>query len=523
MKRAGMMFESVTTVDALIKQFTDLLSSELSTGSVQVVSATYKNLIASHSESKQPMLATIKNTSSIVQLIKSENNTVSRDTLTRARQTELIRNATKEMELLEANLAVGFSSKAEQAGIILLGARNDGRIYDKTEQDALQILCNQFAVALENAHLYTEMQDSKIRNEIMLDQLVSGVIVSNPERKITLFNHEAQRITGISETDAIGLDIESLPKAIFQALDTTLETKSGLRNIDALLYSADEAEESATIRMGSAFLHGHDEKPMGALLVFTDITELKGLEEQVRRTDQLSSVGTLAAGMAHEIKNPLVTIKTFTQLLPKRYADEEFRKEFSELVAHEVSRIDGIVNELLSFSKPAKPHLVPMHFQETIEQTLKLIHEQMTQKGITLANKCKAPTDLIFGDAKLLSQALVNLNLNAIEAIGENGTITVATTNCNYRFANGETPDRATIRQCIRLQITDTGKGIEQANLQKIFDPFFTSKSEGTGMGLSVAHGIISEHHGVIEVESEPGRGTTFFVYIPLLEEDATA
>jgi len=257
---------------------------------------------------------------------------------------------------------------------------------------------------------------------------------------------------------------------------------------------------------------------MGALLVFTDMTELKQLEEQVRRSDQLSSVGTLAAGMAHEIKNPLVTIKTFTQLLPERYGDEDFRNDFSSLVGHEVARIDGIVNQLLSFSKPSTPHLDPIKFHETIEHTLKLVQEQLSQKNIVMRNNCQAKNDAINGDAGMLTQALVNLNLNAIDAIGEDGTITVDTINCTYRFATGDDPEKATAKQCIRLQISDTGKGIERGALSKIFDPFFTSKSEGTGMGLSVAHGIVQEHNGVMEVESELGRGTTFYIYIPVIE-----
>jgi PAS domain S-box-containing protein len=411
-------------------------------------------------------------------------------------------------------------AKSELSGMVIFGQRAGGRIYDRNEQDALQILCNQFAVALENAELYTKMQDSKIQNEIMLDQMVSGIVVANPEREITLFNHEAQRITGINDHAAIGQNIAILPQEIYHALEITLENKNGMRNIDATLMPSEDSEESGkNVRLSSAYIFGHDGKPMGALLVITDITELKGLEEQVRRSDQLSSVGTLAAGMAHEIKNPLVTIKTFTQLLPKRYADEDFRSDFATLVAHEVSRIDGIVNELLSFSKPAKPHLVPMDIQETIDQALKLIHEQLVQKNITLNNNCRAASTHILGDARLLSQALVNLNLNAIEAIGDSGSITFGTLNCSHRFANGDSPDKATTRKCIRLQISDTGKGIERENLQKIFDPFYTNKSEGTGMGLSVAHGIISEHHSVIEVESEPGRGTSFYIYIPLLEE----
>jgi PAS domain S-box-containing protein len=398
----------------------------------------------------------------------------------------------------------------------------NGRIYDKNEQDALQILCNQFAVALENAQMYTEMQDSKIQNEIMLDQLVSGVIVANPERKITLINHEAERITGLTKRQTLGQGMDFLPETVTEALDATLATRDGIQNTDAILFVQEE-EKSVHVRMGSAYLMGYDDKPMGALLVFTDMTEVKSLEEQVRRADQLSSVGTLAAGMAHEIKNPLVTIKTFTQLLPERHADEDFRKDFSSLVADEVLRIDGIVNQLLSFSKPSHPHLVPMKLHQTVEQTLKLIQEQMSQKDIVLKNNLHAKQDLISGDADLLTQALVNLNLNAVDAIGSEGTITVTTSNCTYAFALGTNPENSVKKPCVRLQINDTGAGIEKSQLQKIFDPFFTSKSEGTGMGLSVAHGIIQEHHGVIDVESTPGKGTSFYVYIPILKEGTAA
>ncbi len=519
MKQAGEIFQSVYAVDTLSKHFSQLVQHALNAKSIRIISLEKNQSALNYSTESIAIDKAISTESALIQMAASSKDTICKDTLSRVRETELSIRVQKELNELGANMAVGIFSKSVLSGLLLAGPKKGGGFYDKTELDAIQILCNQFAVALENAQLYTEMQDSKIRNEIMLDQLVSGVIVASPDRTITLFNHEAQRITGIPDDAAIGKPIGILPRAIQMALETTLETKTGVRNMDATLYNPDTEEESANIRMGSAFLLGHDGKPMGALLVFTDITELKGLEEQVRRTDQLSSVGTLAAGMAHEIKNPLVTIKTFSQLLPKRYNDEDFRHDFSSLVAHEVSRIDGIVNELLSFSKPAKPHLIPMKLQDTIAQTLKLTHEQRALNHIDLTTKYNASNDEIFGDAKLLSQALINLKLNAIEAIGEGGNITIGTINCNYRFASPDSRERATTKKCIRLQITDTGKGIERDKLQKIFDPFFTSKSEGTGMGLSVAHGIISEHHGVIEVESEPGRGTTFYVYIPVLEE----
>jgi len=520
MKKAGDIFQSVTTSNALLRHFSNLLIDAVGASRVVILTLTDSGFSQAYPQKPESSTVAYAHSDHIVQMLTGTHEPVSIDSLHRRRQAPAVSGAVKNLADNKITVATGVFSKGALIGLVLLGARNGGRIYDKNEQDVLQILCNQFSVALDNAQMYTEMQDSKIRTEIMLDQLVSGVIVANPNREITLFNHEAQRITGIEEHGAIGQHIDILPKPIIRALETSLDTQSGTRNIDVTLFAADDNDKSAAIRMGTAFLFGHDDKPMGALLVFTDMTELKSLEEQVRRTDQLSSVGTLAAGMAHEIKNPLVTIKTFTQLLPQRYADEDFRNDFSSLVAHEVSRIDGIVNELLSFSKPAKPHLVPMTLHDTIEQTLKLSREQMVQKNVSLKNKCTAKIDAISGDAKLLSQAFINLYLNAIDAIGMDGTISVSTSNCKYRFASANGTDKVVTKKCIRYQISDTGKGIKSENLQKIFDPFFTSKSEGTGMGLSVAHGIISEHHGVIEVESEPERGTTFNIYIPILEED---
>jgi two-component system nitrogen regulation sensor histidine kinase GlnL len=522
-KKAGAIFQTVNTSDALKNHFTQLLNEDLGPEFVHILPINLDRFSSTRKINTTSRFDFSK-TDASMQIITQTREPICKDSLLRGRQSPLTIQAKDQLQELDIDIIVGMFAKGELSGIVIFGQRSGGRIYDKTEQDALQLLCNQFAIALENAELYTKMQNSKIQNEIMLDQMLSGVVVASPDREITLFNHEAQRITGLKDKDAIGQQVDILPREIQLALTVTLENRQGIKNIDATLFPEEDSEISPKhIRMGSAFLYGHDGKPMGALLVFTDITEFKSLEEQVRRTDQLSSVGTLAAGMAHEIKNPLVTIKTFTQLLPKRYADDDFRNDFATLVAHEVERIDGIVNELLSFSKPAQPHLVPMNIQDTIDQALKLIHEQLSQKNIQLQNKCRAEHSTIFGDAKLLSQALINLNLNAIESIEESGSITIGTMNCTHRFANGDSPEKATTRRCIRIQISDTGKGIERENLQKIFDPFYTNKSEGTGMGLSVAHGIITEHRGVIEVESQPGRGTSFYLYIPLIENGVEA
>jgi signal transduction histidine kinase len=225
--------------------------------------------------------------------------------------------------------------------------------------------------------------------------------------------------------------------------------------------------------------------------------------------------------MAHEIKNPLVTIKTFTQLLPERHADEEFRKEFRSLVGSEVKRIDGIVNELLSFSRSSQPKLGEVKLHTVLEDSLHLVEQELNRNNIELLSEFKANEDLVRGDADLLSQAFVNFLLNSVAAMDGGGRMTVKTENILDAPAWSTKQDNGT--RSIQITFSDTGSGIEQSDLSRIFDPFFTTKSEGTGLGLSVSHGIIEEHQGNVEVESRPGVGTTFYIRFPVLDKEAAA
>ena len=260
---------------------------------------------------------------------------------------------------------------------------------------------------------------------------------------------------------------------------------------------------------------------MGVLLVFNDLTTLKKLELQVRRTDRLASLGTLAAGMAHEIKNPLVTIKTFTQLLPERYEDTDFRDTFSSLIGQEVKRIDSIVNQLLRFSRPAKPDLAPLHLHEVLDSSTNLISQQLRQKGIELIRSYEAANDMVQADADQLNQAFINFLLNAIEAMPGRGELFVGTELVPAEPYSLDSWQQDASEGRIRVTIRDTGEGIAPDLLGRIFDPFYTTKSHGTGLGLSVAHGILQEHSGAIDVESEIGRGTSFFISFPLLRKEA--
>lgn len=265
-------------------------------------------------------------------------------------------------------------------------------------------------------------------------------------------------------------------------------------------------------------------------MVLTDVTAIKRLEHQIRRSDRLASLGTLSAGMAHEIKNPLVSLKTFAQLLPERYQDSDFRDTFSNLIGHEIDRIDSLVNQLLRFARPAKPILKPLHAHEILEKALTLVGHRLYQKDIKLQRSWQADVDTIHGDADQLEQVFLNFFLNAMDAMKTKGELSVTTDIrtdehwVNRRaYGNGESNDKGQAPEALLISIRDSGEGIRPEDLAHVFDPFFTTKDYGTGLGLSVVHGIIQEHGGQIEVESELQKGTAFHILLPLVRFESKA
>jgi PAS domain S-box-containing protein len=424
------------------------------------------------------------------------------------------------MESLQIALAVGIFSREHLAGVMLLGPRRSGQIYGSTEQNALQVLCGQLAVAIDNAQLFTEVQNAKLYNEILLQNMTSGVIAASAEGTITVFNNEAEQITEKSAADVLDKPIKYLPAPIYEVLHETLRSGTRQENREMALHS-----DTSTLiaRASSSLFHGQDGRVLGALMVLTDITALKRLELQIRRSDRLASLGTLSAGMAHEIKNPLVSIKTFAQLLPERYQDSDFRETFSNLIGHEIDRIDSLVNQLLRFARPAKPLLRPMHVHEVLEKSLMLVGHRLYQKDIKLSRSWNADVDTIRADADQMEQVFLNFFLNAMDAMKQGGELTITT---EIRSAaewaspitgmNGE--DR---HEILRITVRDDGEGIRSEDIPHVFDPFFTTKDYGTGLGLSVVHGIIEEHGGQIEVESELAKGTAFHILLPLVRFEA--
>jgi PAS domain S-box-containing protein len=520
MQNANRILHSISTLDELLKRFAESIAEAVGADRVTILLSERDSFVQHFPAALESKPLDLAGNDPLITTLEKHHEPLGAENIQRLHFSSTLKDAGHRLAELQSAIAVGIYSKAKVEGVMLLGPRLSGRIYGATEQDTLQILCNQLAVALENARLYTQVQDGKIYNDILLDNLVSGIIAANSEGVITVFNREAQRIARLSVADVLNQPMNVLPAPLARAIELTFEREFGLRDQEMTIHHGPGDE--TPVRLGSSIFRGHAGKVIGALLVFNDLTTLKKLELQVRRTDRLASLGTLAAGMAHEIKNPLVTIKTFTQLLPERYEDTDFRETFSSLIGQEVKRIDSIVNQLLRFSRPAKPNLAPTHLHEVLENSLNLVSEQARQKGITLVRSFTASQDFVHADADQLNQAFINFFLNAIESMSGGGHLSVATEIVRTDYFSPNLWRERSAEGRIRVSIRDTGEGIQPEHVARIFDPFFTTKSHGTGLGLSVAHGIIQEHGGVIDVESEMAKGTTFTIVFPLLNKGAT-
>ncbi len=228
---------------------------------------------------------------------------------------------------------------------------------------------------------------------------------------------------------------------------------------------------------------------------------MERLEQEIRQADKLKAISLLAAGMAHEIKNPLSTLKTFAEFLPEKAHDPEFLRTFQPLVTKEVSRIDHIVRQLMNFAKPAPTQLQPVQVTNLLEETLSFLTSDCLKHRVQV-HRVYDCDESVQADPQQLRQVFLNLLLNSLEAMdGQGGELAVATARHNGH---------------LQVTIEDTGPGISKADLTHVFDPFFTTKASGTGLGLSVVQGIITEHRGRIDITSAPGHGTTVTLKFPL-------
>ncbi|HEY8370505.1 MAG TPA: ATP-binding protein, partial [Thermodesulfobacteriota bacterium] len=247
---------------------------------------------------------------------------------------------------------------------------------------------------------------------------------------------------------------------------------------------------------------------LGLLVLFRDLTEIKELEARMRRADRLAALGTMSAGLAHEIKNPLAAIKTFVQLIPRKFDNVAFRDKFNVTVPRELDRVNGIVENLLELARAPRMTFADTDVNGLIRRVLDLYSRQMEERGIEWEARLDPSLPAARADAEHLIRAFSNLVVNAIEAMPSGGRVVITTGPAATRLPSGA--------RAIEVRVADTGAGMDAQTVSQLFNPFFTTKAKGTGLGLALTHKIVEEHGGLITVQSAVGAGTLFVVTLPV-------
>jgi signal transduction histidine kinase len=258
----------------------------------------------------------------------------------------------------------------------------------------------------------------------------------------------------------------------------------------------------------TASLQGKDGTTHGALIVFSDLTRLKELEHEKQRAERLASFGSLASGVAHEIKNPLVAIRTFAELLPERFSDVDFREDFSKVVVREIDRIDNLVARLRGIASAPQQQMGSVDIRQPISDTLKLLRGQLEQSHTAVHFVADDDAPFVTIDDSQLKQLFLNIFQNALEAMGQGGELSIRVA----RTQSGGT-------SWVLIEVADTGPGMSESVKSHIFEPFFTTKPTGSGLGLAICRSIVDAHRGSIRVENHRGQiGTTIVVELPVAD-----
>lgn len=330
-----------------------------------------------------------------------------------------------------------------------------------------------------------------------------GLLLFDREHRLVSSTPNASRLLGVEIQPLTGTHADALPASILRLLGKT--SKSGSHTSDTeVITRPDQAPRS--LRFTALPLHDTAAPATQAVLI-QDLTDAHRLEDDILQLDRLASVGTLAAEMAHEVRNALVAVKTFVDLLLEKNPGSELEKT----VQREMRRIDSIVGGVLRYSRPSARDFKSVSVHAMLERALTLVRSRFDGRNVTIVSRLAASPDTIHGDENHLEQALLNVLLNAADAMSGDGTLTLETDTVT---GAGKGPMHATGR-LVQLVIRDTGAGISSENMAQLFDPFFTTKKNGTGLGLAITRRIIHEHGGVISAESEHGGGSAFKILLP--------
>lgn len=368
----------------------------------------------------------------------------------------------------------------------------------------LLLVCISGILLLFMAQGYRTTRASLVRIKAFSDNLVEnmpiGLVALDDQHRIASFNQVAQSILDFAPNTVIGrAAADVLPDEIFSEIDRLLPTGDVVeREIDCLLNSGDRLALSFT----ASPLYDGENRFLGFVLLFKDLREVHALRKEILRNQRLASVGRLAAGVAHEVRNPLSSIKGFATYFKERHRDKPEDQQIAGIMIQEVDRLNRVIGQLLDFARPIKINPKKVSIPQLVDDVIKLVEAQATEKNIQIESHTAERLHYASIDTDRINQVMLNLFLNALEAMEAGGRLSVEA-------------DKSDEGRWIFFRVSDTGQGIPAQNLSKVFDPYYTTKSIGTGLGLAIAHNIVDAHGGRIDVASTAGQGTTFTVRIP--------
>jgi hypothetical protein len=404
--------------------------------------------------------------------------------------------------------------RGRMVAVIGLGRSVDGGLLSSEDVEILRTVSGYVAVAIENSLLYQDQQERaaelkllKEFNESIIESINVGLLAVDLEGRVTRLNSALEHILDLRRDAAVGRRVEDLFSEDFADTLKQVLGKDGwrlkeIRNIYKL-HTATRGNRTLVLNIALAPLQDAQGQT-GALVVLEDVTARITLEEQLQQREKLSSIGLLAAGVAHEVNTPLTGVSSYTQMLLGMLNENDPKHALLQKVRTQAERATNIVNNLLNFSRTGNAtEFCEVDVARVLDDTLQLLEPQLRRSQIEIVRRYDKDAPEAYANAGKLQQVFTNLILNARDAIPDGGRIIVAT----------ETADDGSLV----AEISDTGIGIAPENVAKIYDPFYTTKGvgQGTGLGLAVSYGIVQEHTGRITVDSTPGHGTTFRITLP--------
>jgi PAS domain S-box-containing protein len=376
-------------------------------------------------------------------------------------------------------------------------------------------------LALEDANAelrrgFEELTDLKSYTDNILASLTTGIVTVDLEGRVVTLNPAAELMTGFFAGEVRGrycTEVFAHTPDLAELLMETLATRAAVPGLTVTLRRRNG--RTVPVELAAAPLRGGEGKELGVIGVFRDLTRVRQLEDRLRRSDRLAAIGELAAGLAHEIKNPLTSLLTFSRHLPRRFEDAEFRQKFQSVVPRELERINTIVERLLELARPARLAFKPLRVPALLERVLELYGERLEAQGVRIVRDWRRDVPVLWADQEALYRALVNLVANALDAMPRGGMLTL-------RVGLSDADTLAGARSGARrlaVEVEDSGTGIAPTDLDRVFNPFFSTKEGGTGLGLALTQKIVEDHGGSIDVRSTLGSGALFRIVLPLMPD----